>query len=66
MESQPIEMEKVTIELPKSVMEFLRRAETEPQKYLEYSLIQIIMADVDVYSGEWPPATQTKPILQAA
>jgi len=37
----------VKIRIPKNVIEMLRALEKDPQKYLEYSIIQVVKADLD-------------------
>jgi hypothetical protein len=59
------DVEKVTIELPKAVMDFLRRAETDVQTYLQYSLLTIIQSDLNSCEGVWPDKTDIEPILEA-
>jgi len=60
------EMEKVIIEVPKAVMDFLRRAEKDVQKYLQYSLLAIIQSDLNTCDSEgmWPDKTEIEPILE--
>jgi len=57
------EMEKVTIEVPKAVMDFLRRHESDPEKYLVYSLVEVVKADLDACI--WPSPAEIEPILKA-
>jgi len=66
MKKQSVEMEKVAIELPKAVMDYLRRAESSVKGYIENSLLQIIKSDLDAFEGEWPPGPEIRPILEAA
>jgi len=53
MAKQKIEMEKVTIEIPKAIMDFLRSVEVRPEEYLQYSLIDAFRADIECSSGMW-------------
>ena len=53
MKKQSVEMEKVTIELPKRILDFLRFVEKSPEEYLEESLVQVVKADFD--AGIWSP-----------
>jgi hypothetical protein len=46
--------EKITIELPAPIMDFLRRNEADPQKYIENSLIEVIRSDLESCDGVWP------------
>jgi hypothetical protein len=41
------QQEKVTLEVPKNVMEFLRACCRDPIAYLEHSLASIVQADLD-------------------
>jgi hypothetical protein len=47
MTAPKIEMEKVTIELPKAMMDFLRNQKEDIAKYIQYSLISVFHADLD-------------------
>lgn len=64
--NKKIKKEKVTVELPKAVMDFLRRAETEPEKYLQYSLLTIIQSDLNSCDGVWPSKDEVEPVLKAS
>jgi hypothetical protein len=41
------EMVEVKLKLPKAVMDLLRALEKDPTKYLEYSIMDAIRADLD-------------------
>lgn len=61
------EMEKVTVELPKAVMDFLRKFEANPQEYLQYSLLAVIKSDLDASEGGvWPSKSDIESILEAS
>lgn len=66
MAKQIAEMERVTVELPKAVMDFLRRAEPDPEKYLQYSLLTIIQSDLNTCDGVWPYRAEVEPVLEAS
>lgn len=46
-----INMEKVTIEVPKPIMDFLKAIEVNPAEYLQCSLLAIIKLDLESTSG---------------
>jgi hypothetical protein len=64
MNPEKKEMEKVRIEVPKAVMDFLRRAEKDVQAYLRYSLLTIVQSDLNSCEGVWPDKTEIEPILE--
>ena len=57
--SKKPEMETVTIQVPKSIMDFLRLVETDPVKYLEYSLKVVVQSDINS-DGVWGPQEISK------
>lgn len=49
--SKKIEIEKVTIEVPKPIMDFLKAIELNSKQYLQRSLLEVIKSDIQNTSG---------------
>lgn len=57
--SKKAEMETVTVQVPKAIMDFLRHVEADPRKYLEHRIVAIVQSDLN--SDEiWSPREISK------
>ena len=58
-----IETEKVTVEVPKAMMDFLRAQRENIKKYLEYTIVSCFAADLDAsaYNG---PFNDNKQLIE--
>ena len=50
-ENQTVEMETVTIKLPKAIIDFLRGYRENIEEYLEYSILSGFVADIESCQG---------------
>lgn len=63
MPKRQVETEKITIEVPKAIMDFLRRVESDHRTYLQHSLLEVFKADLDRYSDS-PFQVEVAPLLE--
>lgn len=65
-----IEMEEVTLQIPKNIMNLLRAHFADPaNEYIQYSIIQSVKADIDhgdVFTGLLISRYGLKPILDSS
>jgi len=47
MEIPTTEIERITVELPKAIMDFLRDQREDIEKYLQCSIVNVFHADLD-------------------
>jgi hypothetical protein len=50
---EAVEMEAVTVKLPKAIMDFIRGVGKDPEDYLQYSIIDGFRADIETMDGVW-------------
>jgi len=50
---EAIEMEAVTVKLPKAIMDFIRGVGKDAEAYLQYSIIDGFRADIETMDGVW-------------
>ena len=51
--AKEVEMEKVMIEIPKVIMDFVRGVEKNPEWYLQQNIIGGFRADIETMDGVW-------------
>ena len=64
--NRPIEFEQVTVKVPKLVMDFLRKTESNPVEALEFTIVDNARAEIEGRDSlEWADIFQLKPIFAA-
>ena len=54
MPQQQIELEEVTIKVPKLVLDFLRKTEEDPVRWIEYTIVDNVRAEVEgMFPDDW-------------